>query len=114
MGITIDMQLANVRYAFLGPAEHVGDLWFGEAALHHAEASLKYGRTKRMDEVSYGELSYLGSRARLPETAVISAARETVEAFMAIWSAEKGHLPLAKQMAEALDAHLPTHPLLRS
>ena len=114
MSITIDMQLANVRYAFLGPAEYVGDLWVGEAALHHAKASLKYARTKRMGEFSYDELSYLAIRARHPETAVMSAARETVEAFIAIWSAEKGHLPLAKQMAEALDAHLPTHPLLRS
>ncbi len=77
-------------------------------------AAMKYARTKRMDEFSYDELSYLAAKARLSTAPILSEARETVEAFMAVWSAEKSHLPLAAGVTEALDAHLEKLPICSS
>lgn len=64
-----------------------------------------------MDEFSYDDLSYLAARARLPTAATRRAARETVEAFMAVWSAEKSNLPLAARVTDAIDAHLKKLPI---
>lgn len=78
------------------------------------EASLKYARTKRMDELGYDELSYLAAKASLGERLVVNAARETVDAFMAAWSSDKSHLPLAPAVVDAIDAHLKKLAILRS
>lgn len=42
------------------------------------EAALKFVRTRRFDQFSRNELSYLAAKARLPEKSVLAVARDTV------------------------------------
>lgn len=74
-------------------------------------AALNYSRTKKMAELDADELRHLAAKARLPQKLVINTAAETVQRFREAWQAEKGHLPLAAAVAEAIEAHAPTVPL---
>jgi serine/threonine-protein kinase HipA len=69
-------------------------------------AAIKYVRTKRMSEFSLDELDYLAAKARLPEKLVRDTAVETVARFRDLWTAEKTHLPLAKSVIDAVEAHM--------
>jgi serine/threonine-protein kinase HipA len=68
-------------------------------------AAIKYARTKRMSELSVDELRYLAAKARLPEKVVVDAARETVTRFHDEWTAAKADLPIAQDVADAIDVH---------
>jgi serine/threonine-protein kinase HipA len=81
---------------------------------NNKDAALKYARTKRMDELTYDELSYLAAKAALPERLVLDAARETVEAFWGAWEQDKRNLELPTQVIEDIDRHLATLPIARS
>jgi serine/threonine-protein kinase HipA len=74
-------------------------------------AALNYSRTKKMAELDADELRHLAAKALLPEKLVIDTATETVQRFRQAWQAEKGHLPLAHTVVEAVEAHAPTVPL---
>lgn len=78
-----------------------------------ANAALRYARTRRMAEVTMDELAYLAAKARLPGKLVSDTAVATVEAFRALWSAEKAHLPLTRETMAAIDRHIETLPLAR-
>jgi serine/threonine-protein kinase HipA len=77
-------------------------------------AAIKYARTKRMRELSLDELRYLAAKARLPEKLVVDAAAETVTRFRDEWqAAKKGDLPVARNVADAIDTHLKDLALMR-
>lgn len=59
-----------------------------------------------MRELSLDELRYLAAKARLPEKLVLDAARQTVARFRDEWPEAKKALPVARPVAEAIDAHL--------
>ena len=75
------------------------------------KAALKFGRTKRMDEYSLDELSWIAAKARLPEKLVLDTAAETAARFEAVWTAEQKHLPLTKNLLDAIDAHVKKVPI---
>ncbi len=74
-------------------------------------AALNFSRTKRFDQFSEDELSHLAAKAMLPERLVLETARETVALFHESWQAQKNHLPLARNVAEAVERHLGTVPI---
>lgn len=76
-------------------------------------AALKYARTNVMAELTLAELSYLASKARLPEKTVLDTAKETVASFRDVWSQEKNHLTLSKEVVATVEAHLSTLSLLK-
>ena len=76
------------------------------------KAALKVSRTKRFDEFTEDELSHLAAGARLPETLVLTTARETVARFHEHWQAEKANLPLAADVVKAVDAHVAKVPII--
>ncbi len=69
------------------------------------EAALNYSRTKTMTELGVEELAHLANKARLPEKMIIDTARETVERFREVWTAEKKNLPLHASVIELVDQH---------
>ncbi|PBB24382.1 type II toxin-antitoxin system HipA family toxin [Mesorhizobium sp. WSM4307] len=69
-------------------------------------AAIKYARTKRMREFSLDELRYLAAKAHLPQKLVVDTALETVTRFRDEWPEAKKTLPIARNVAEAIDAHL--------
>jgi len=77
------------------------------------EAALKFARTRRFDEFTQDELSYLAAKAGLPEKPVLDAARETVAQFVDAWEAEKAHLPQGARVTEKIDAHLKRLPIIK-
>lgn len=77
-------------------------------------AAIKYARTKRMSDFTLDELEYLAAKARLPEKLVRDTAVETVARFSDLWATEKGHLPLGKNVTEAVDEHLTKLALLQN
>lgn len=69
-------------------------------------AAIKYARTKRMRELSLDELRYLAAKARLSEKLVVDTAKETVFRFRDEWPEAKKALPIARPVADAIDAYL--------
>ncbi|AGS25212.1 type II toxin-antitoxin system HipA family toxin [Rhizobium etli] len=76
-------------------------------------AALNVSRTKRFDEFDGDELSHLAAKARLPEKLVLSAARETVDAFHQLWHREKKNLPLSRSTVESIERHVNKVPIAR-
>lgn len=77
------------------------------------EAALKYARTRKFTGLDSDELSYLASKAHLPEKPVLDTARETVARFLEVWAKEKEHLPQEKHVTKTIDAHLGNLPLTK-
>lgn len=96
------------RRATLAPAY---DLLSTVPYLPDEEAALKVSRTRRFDEFTEDELSYLAAKARLPEKLVLTTAHETVARFREHWGAEKSNLPLAREVIDAVEAQLGKVPI---
>jgi serine/threonine-protein kinase HipA len=75
------------------------------------KAALKFARTKRMDEFSRDELTYLAAKARLPEKLTLDTAKETVSRFHEVWKREKGNLPINKSVREAIESNVKKVPI---
>jgi len=71
-------------------------------------AALNFSRTKTMSALSIDELKHLAAKAQVSEKLVLDTAQETIERFIEIWQAEKAHLPMMKNVIEAVDFHAPT------
>ncbi len=69
-------------------------------------AAIKYARTRRMREFSIDELRYLVAKARLPQKLLVDVAVETVARFRDEWPDAKKTLPIARPVANAIDAHM--------
>lgn len=96
------------RHAALAPAY---DLVSTVPYMRAETAALKHSRTKSFQGFSEDELSHLAAKAMLPQTLVLSTARETVARFEERWHAEKSHLPITQRIVSAIDAHLETVPI---
>jgi len=81
------------------------------AYIPDGKAALNFSRTKRFAEFSDDELAHLAAKALSPEKLVLDTARETVERFHQHWEAEKSNLPLAGDVAQAVERHLKTVPI---
>jgi serine/threonine-protein kinase HipA len=68
-------------------------------------AAIKYARTKRMSELSFDELRYLAAKGRLLQKLVVDIATETVTRFRDEWGAARKMLPIAEDVAKAIEAH---------
>ena len=77
------------------------------------EAALNFARTKRFDQFTLDELSYLAAKASLPEKPALDTAQETVGRFLDAWASEKKHLPQHKNVTEKIDAHLKRLPIVK-
>ena len=75
--------------------------------------ALNYSRTRNFSELNMDELEHLAARAALPNKLVSDTAKETVEIFLEKWGSEKHNLPMAKDVLEAIEAHLQTLPIVR-
>ena len=77
-------------------------------------AALKFGRTKRFDELTLEELSRLADKALPPQKLVLDVARSTVARFHDNWAKEKKNLPMADTVVQAIEKHIRTIPLAKS
>lgn len=84
------------------------------AYIPHANAALKFTRTKRFDELTVDELSRLADKALLPQKLVLDAASRTVALFQEHWAKEKKNLPMPRSMVQAIEKHIRAVPLAQS
>jgi serine/threonine-protein kinase HipA len=99
------------RTAALAPAY---DLVSTIAYIKDESAALTVSRSKRFDSFTEDELSHLAAKAMLSEKLVVDTARETVARFHQHWQAEKGNLPLATSVIEAIERHVSKVPIASS
>lgn len=76
--------------------------------------ALKYSRVHAFTEFDEDEISHLSAKAGLPTKMVLEVAREVTSDFTTLWAREKENLPMLADVKTAIDALLPTLPLVRS
>ena len=78
----------------------------------NAKSALTFSRTKAFGGFTLDELEHLSAKATLPRKLVIDTATETVALFMERWQTEKAHLPMHKDVVDAIDKHLTVLPIV--
>lgn len=111
-----DMHLKNwsliyhdQRHARLAPAY---DFVSTIAYLPGEQSALNFSRSKAFSDYTQDELEHLAAKAALPRHFVLETARETVALFVQHWNEEKAHLPMSREVREAIEAHLRTLPIM--
>lgn len=99
------------RNPYLAPAY---DFVSTIAYLPDDQAALKLGNSKRFDAFTEDELVRLADRSKLPKALLVDTARETVARFHERWGEAKKALPISKEVASAIDAHLKRIPIARA
>jgi len=74
-------------------------------------AAMKYARTKRMDEFSLDELTYMAARAGLPEALVRDESVQAVDRFHQVWAAERRNLPITDDLSAEIERLLGVVPV---
>ncbi len=64
--------------------------------------ALKYVKTKYMADLSLELLSYMSTKAMLPEKLVLKIAKDTVQNFREVWAKEKSNLPINKETVDII------------
>lgn len=72
---------------------------------------LKVSRTRPFAELTNDEFEHLAAKVAIAEKLVMDTAHETVVRFRQHWQAEKHHLPMTKQVREAIDAYIKSLPI---
>lgn len=74
-------------------------------------AGLKFARTKRVAELTMGELAYMAAKAGAPEALARDAATEIVDRFHEVWAHERAHLPISGDLEAEVERLLRVVPL---
>lgn len=64
--------------------------------------ALRFVKTKNMADLSLELLTYMSSKAMLPEHLVLKTAKETVTQFRDTWQSEIKHLPISRTTADII------------
>ncbi len=75
------------------------------------KAALKVSRSARFDEFTDSELKSLAERAQLPRALVLDQAHETVALFHERWAWARKELPVADDVAKAIEAQIAKVPM---
>jgi serine/threonine-protein kinase HipA len=75
--------------------------------------ALNYSRVRDFSAFDEDEISHLAAKAALPGKMVLEVARETTSDFASLWKREKDALPMLDDVRAAIDALLPTLPLMK-
>lgn len=67
----------------------------------------------RFDELTFDAFARFAAKARLPETIVLMTVKETVSQFYDLWPVIQQELPIERRVAEAIDKHLKTIPIVK-
>lgn len=75
--------------------------------------ALNYSRVRDFTAFDEDEISHLAAKAALPGKMVLEVAREVTSEFSVLWKREKDALPMLDDVRTAIDALLPTLPLMK-
>ena len=73
--------------------------------------NLYRGGPRRFDALTQASFISFAAKAKLPETIVMTAVKETISQFYDLWPEVQKDLPIEKRVAEAIEEHLKTIPL---
>jgi serine/threonine-protein kinase HipA len=74
-------------------------------------AALKFARTKKVAELTLGELIYMAAKAGIPEALAKDTATEAVDRFHQVWGQERAHLPISSALEAEIERLLGLIPL---
>ena len=74
-------------------------------------AALKFARTKKVAELTLGELTYMAAKAGVPEALVKDAATAAVDRFHQVWGQERAHLPISSALEAEIERLIGVIPL---
>ncbi len=77
-------------------------------------SALNYSRVRDFAAFDEDEISHLAAKAALPKKMVLEVAREVASDFSTLWEREKDALPMLDNVRTAIDALLPTLPLMKT
>ena len=72
---------------------------------------MKFARTKKVAELTLGELIYMAAKAGIPEALAKDTATEAVDRFHQVWGQERAHLPISGKLATEINRLLTVIPL---
>ncbi len=75
------------------------------------DMALYVSRTKKFQRLNRDEFVHLAAKVAFPKKPVLDAVDETVERFHAAWAAEKRHLPMTREVLDAIESHIKSVPL---
>lgn len=74
-------------------------------------AALKFGRTKKLAELTLDEVLYMAEKAGVPAALAKDSASGAVERFHQVWAAERAHLPISADLEAEVNRMLALIPL---
>lgn len=74
-------------------------------------AALKFGRSKRMADVTMDEIAYMAAKAGAPEGFARDSARAAVARFHETWAGERKHLPISRELGAEVERLLVDVPI---
>lgn len=74
-------------------------------------AALKFGRTKRIADLTLDEIAYMAAKAGIPEGLAKNVAGDAVDRFRDVWSSERSNLPVSKALEAEIERLLGVVPL---
>jgi serine/threonine-protein kinase HipA len=74
-------------------------------------AALKFGRTKKIAELTLDEVLYMAAKAGIPAALAKDSATEAVDRFHHVWGQERAHLPISQELEAETNRLLTVIPL---
>ena len=74
-------------------------------------AALKFARTKKVAELTLGELIHMAAKAGIPEALAKDTVTDAVDRFHQVWSQERAHLPISSALETEIERLLGLIPL---
>lgn len=74
-------------------------------------AALKFGRTKKIAELTLDEVLYMADKAGIPAALAKDSATEAIDRFHQIWGQERAHLPISNALEAEINRLITVIPL---
>ena len=74
-------------------------------------AALKFGRTKKIAELTLEEMLYMADKAGIPAALAKDSATEAVDRFHQVWGQERAHLPISHELEAEINRLIAVIPL---
>lgn len=74
-------------------------------------AALKFGRTRKIAELTLDEVLYMADKAGIPAALAKDSAAEAVDRFHQVWGQERAHLPISDELEAEINRLIAVIPL---
>ncbi len=75
------------------------------------DAALKFGRTRKIAELTLDDVLYMADKAGIPAALAKDSAAEAVDRFHQVWGQERAHLPISDELEAEINRLIAVIPL---